>query len=164
MLSHVGAGGIGQSTGVMVGQNLGAGQADRARKSVLWGLVYVNISTFIACALMFVFPREFLSFFNDDPELLDVAVKWLQIALVGYLVMGMGMVFMQSYNTAGDTLVPMIVTLISIWGIQQPLAVVLPDLGLDQYGIAWAIVAAMAARLLIYVPYFFSDRWERVRW
>jgi putative MATE family efflux protein len=163
MLSHVGAGGIGQSTGVMVGQNLGAGKADRARKSVLWGLVYVNISTFVACALMFVFPREFLSFFNDDPELLDVAVKWLQIALVGYLVMGMGMVFMQSYNTAGDTLVPMIVTLISIWGIQQPLAIVLPDLGLDQYGIAWAIVAAMAARLLIYVPYFFSDRWERVR-
>ncbi|HXH21748.1 MAG TPA: MATE family efflux transporter [Dehalococcoidia bacterium] len=163
MLSHVGAGGIGQSTGVMVGQNLGAGKHDRARKSVLWGLVYVNISTFIACGLMFAFPREFLSFFNDDPELLDVAVKWLQIALIGYLVMGMGMVFMQSYNTAGDTLVPMVVTLISIWGIQQPLAVVLPDLGLEQYGIAWAIVAAMAARLLIYVPYFFSDRWERVR-
>jgi putative MATE family efflux protein len=163
MLSHVGAGGIGQSTGVMVGQNLGAGNPDRARKSVLWGLVYVNVSTFIACALMFAFPREFLSFFNDDPALLDIAVTWLKIQVVGYLVMGMGMVFMQSYNTAGDTFVPMIVTLVSIWGVQQPLAVFLPDLGLGQYGIAWAVVAAMAMRLLIYVPYFFSDRWERVR-
>lgn len=163
MLSHVGAGGIGQSTGTMVGQNLGAGKPERARKSVLWGIVYVNISTFIAVALMLAFPRPFLSFFNNDPELLDVAVIWLQIQCIGYLVMSSGLVFQHAYNNAGDTLIPMLVTLVSIWGVQQPLAWVLPDLGLGQYGIAWAVVVAMAVRLLIYVPYFFSDRWERVR-
>ncbi len=163
MLSHVGAGGIGQSTGVIVGQNLGAGKPERARKAVYWGLIYVNISTFVACALMIAFPRPFLAFFNADPELLDIAVKWLQIQVIGYLVMASGMVFMQSYNTAGDTLVPMVVTLISIWGVQQPLAVLLPDLGFGQYGIAWAVVVALAVRLLIYVPYFFTDRWARVR-
>jgi putative MATE family efflux protein len=162
MLSHVGAGGIGQSTGTMVGQNLGAGKPDRARKSVYWGIIFVNISTFVAVALMMAFPRQFLSFFNDDPELLDVAVKWLQIQAIGYLVMSTGLVFQHAYNTAGDTMVPMIVTLISIWGVQQPLAWVLPDLGLGQYGIAWAVVAAFVVRLAIYIPYFFTNRWARV--
>lgn len=163
MLSHVGAGGIGQSTGVMVGQNLGAGKPERARKTVVWGLVYVNISTLIACALMIAFPRPFLSIFNDDPELLDVAVKWLQIQVIGYLVMSSGLVFQHSFNTAGDTLVPMLVTLVSIWGVQQPLALLLPGMGLDQYGIAWAVVIAFIVRLAIYVPYYFTGRWERVR-
>ena len=46
------------------------------------------------------------------------------------MFMAPGMVFMQTFNTSGDTTVPMIVTLISIWLVQQPLALVMP--GLDR--------------------------------
>jgi Na+-driven multidrug efflux pump len=113
--------------------------------------------------MMLAFPKPFLQIFNNDPELLDQAIVWLRIQALGYLVMGSGMVFMQSYNTAGDTLVPMITTLVSIWGVQQPLALLLPGLGLGAYGIAWAIVIGMAVRLGIYVPYFFYGRWLRIK-
>jgi Na+-driven multidrug efflux pump len=70
---------------------------------------------------------------------------------------------MQSYNTAGDTLVPMLVTLVSVWLIQQPLALILPGLGFGELGIAWAVVAAVFVRLLIYGPYYFGERWLRIR-
>ena len=110
-----------------------------------------------------IFPREFLSVFNSDGDLLDVAVDWLRIQAIGYFVMGLGMVFSQSYNTAGDTLVPMVAVLVSYWFVQQPLAIVLPDLGFGAIGIAWAILVGLAVRLLIYVPYYFTGRWMRVR-
>lgn len=163
MLAMMGAMGMGQSAGVMVGQNLGAGKPERARASVVWALFFVTALSSLIVGTMIAFPRPFLHIFNNDPELLDQAVVWLRIQAIGYLVMGSGMVFMQSYNTAGDTLVPMLTTLVSIWLVQQPLALLLPGLGLGAYGIAWAIVIGMAVRLGIYVPYFFHGRWLRIK-
>jgi putative MATE family efflux protein len=161
-LVMMGARGLGQGAGVLVGQNLGAGKPERARKTVAWALLYVfgiNLVTVIALVL---FTDFFIGIFNNDQELLEVAVTWLQIAALGYLFLGIGQVFQQSYNTAGDTMVPMLVTLVSLWLVQQPLALVLPDAGLGHYGIAWAVVAAVFVRLLIYAPYYFTNRWLRV--
>jgi putative MATE family efflux protein len=162
-LVMMGARGLGQGAGVLVGQNLGAGKPERARKTVAWALLFVfgmNLAVVIVLAAM---PEPFIRLFNADEELLGTAVKWLQIASLGYLFLGIGQVFQQSYNTAGDTMVPMVVTLVSIWGVQQPLAAVLPGMGLGAYGIAWAVVIAVLVRLLIYAPYYFTDRWLRVK-
>jgi len=91
---------------------------------------------------------------------MEIAVPWLRIVVLGFVVMATGIVFTQSYNTAGDTVMPMVVSLVTIWGIQLPLAIVLSGVGnrwdilgfsvmiptfsnLGQYGIAWAIVIAM---------------------
>jgi putative MATE family efflux protein len=163
MLAMMGAMGMGQSSGVMVGQNLGAGKPERAKKTVAWALFFVTAMSASIVIWMLIFPEAFLRIFNSDPELLDEASKWLRIQAIGYFVMGTGMVFQQSYNTAGDTLTPMLTTLVSIWFVQQPLALILPDLGLGELGIAWAIVIGLAVRLLIYLPYYFHGRWLRIR-
>lgn len=157
------ASGLANSAGVMVGQNLGAGRPDRARKTLAWAVFYVLAINVVVVSLMLIFPRIFLSLFSGDAELLREATKWLQIASIGYFVQGLGMVFSQSYNTAGDTMVQMFTLLISFWLVQQPLAVVLPELGFGALGIQYAILIGLAVRLLIYVPYYFTDRWLRVK-
>ncbi len=54
----------------------------------------------------------------------------------------------------------MLVTLLTVWGIQQPLAYVLPRItGLGEYGVAIAPVIAQFSRNLIYFPLFFWGRW-----
>jgi putative MATE family efflux protein len=163
MLAMMGAMGMGQSAGVMVGQNLGAGKPERAKKTVAWALLFVTAMSASIVIWMVIFPEAFLRIFNNDQELLNEASHWLRIQALGYFVMGTGMVFQQSYNTAGDTMVPMLTTLISIWGVQRPLALLLPKLGLEEFGIAWAIVIGMAVRLMIYLPYYFHGRWLRVK-
>ena len=164
MFANLGSQGLGQASGIIVGQNLGAGKPERAKQTVLWAAGYVTVVKAILGAVLFAFPAAVLTIFSSDAELLAVAQIWLRIQVVGYVAMGIGQVAMQSFQTAGDTIVPMIVTLVSIWGIQQPLAFMLPNVaGLGQYGIAWAVVLAMAARPLFYIPYFFSGRWLRVR-
>jgi putative MATE family efflux protein len=161
-LVMMGARGFGQGAGVLVGQNLGAGKPERAKKTVSTAILFVFVINLVTTAFLFFFPELFIRIFNSDPELLELARHWMRIAALGYLFLGIGQVFQQSYNTAGDTIVPMLVTLVSIWLVQQPLAFVLPDLGLGHYGIAWAVVAAVFARLLIYAPYYFTNRWLRV--
>jgi Na+-driven multidrug efflux pump len=94
--------------------------------------------------------------------------------VVGFIAGGLGTVFVQAINTAGDTMIPMIVTLATIWFVQQPAAAILSGhdwsfLGLslpftdvfelESYGVAWAMVLAQAVRLLIYYPYYLSGRW-----
>jgi putative MATE family efflux protein len=180
MVANMGVMGMGQASGIMVGQNLGAGKPQRARAAIAWAIGYVMLLNAVLVGLIMAFPRPFLSLFSRDQELLPVAVHWLRIQGIGFFFMGAGMVFMQSFNTAGDTFIPMIVSLASIWGIQQPVAIMLSGtaegwrlfgasvhlptvLDLGEYGIAWGIVAGMAARLLVYFPYYLWGPWWKKR-
>ncbi len=160
MLVNLGSMGMGQGAGILVGQNLGASQPRRARKTVAWAVAFVTALNLVTGGLVIAFPSILLSIFSPSPELMEVASTWLRIQAVGFVMMGASMVFMQSYNTAGDTLVPMIVVLLTIWGVQQPLAYLLPRVTeLGQYGVAWAPVVGIVARLSLYVPYFFWGPW-----
>jgi Na+-driven multidrug efflux pump len=169
---------MGNASGIIAGQSLGAGLVSRARQTVLWALGYVTIVKFFVVGLLFFFPATFLSIFNDDPELLETGTKWLRIMLLGYFAMGPVQVLMQSFQTAGDTLMPMVTTLIAMWCIEVPVAIALSGAGeavhpfglavpiptvwdLGQYGVAWAITIAAFFRVSVYLPYFFWGPWTR---
>jgi putative MATE family efflux protein len=162
MFVNLGSQGLGQASGIIVGQSLGAGKPERAKQTVLWASGYVLAIKGCMTAFVFLFPGLVLGVFARDAELLELASTWVRIQAVGYLALGVSQVAMQSFQTAGDTLVPMLVTLLSIWGVQQPLAYFLPHhFGLGQLGIAWAITLAVMVRPLCYVPYFFWGPWMR---
>jgi putative MATE family efflux protein len=165
MFSNLGSQGFGQAAGIIVGQNLGAGKPERARKTIVWAIAYVVSVKSVFCTLLFLFPDVFLSLFTRDQELLDIGSTWIRIQVFGYLAMGATQVLMQSYQTAGDTLFPALVTLVAMWLVEVPMAAILPNagLGLGQYGIAVAVMMAAFARLVMLVPYYFTGRWMRVR-
>jgi Na+-driven multidrug efflux pump len=95
--------------------------------------------------------------------------------LVGYFAMGPVQVLMQSFQTSGDTLMPMVTTLVAMWAFEVPLAIVLsgaaerwgfPALSvgdLGQYGVATAISVAAFIRLAMYLPYFQWGPWWKKR-
>ena len=164
MATMMGAMGLGRASGTLVGQSLGAGLVERARETILWALGYVTLIRGGITVLLILFPTFFIGIFSSDPELADVAANWVRIQAVGGLVMGAGMVFAQSFNVAGATVAPMIVTLITMGGVQLPLAYGLShwtDLG--QYGIPLAVSVAMVGRVLLYLPYYLSGRWLRAK-
>lgn len=86
----------------------------------------------------------------------------MRIATSGYLVMGISSILQQCISGAGDTMLPMIVSILSTWAIQLPLAYFLPnltDLGVN--GVRWAIVASTVVGAFVYVIYFRIGRWKR---
>ena len=164
MFANLGSQGMGLASGVIVGQSLGAGKPERAKQTIYWAGGYVVAVKSILCALLFAFPTLVLSIFSRDAEFLALASLWVRIQCFGFVSMGIGQVAQNSFQMAGDTVGPMLITLGTLWGIEIPLAYLLSTFTwLGQFGIGWAVVVAMTLRSLVYIPYFYSGRWLRVK-
>ncbi|MFH1140418.1 MAG: MATE family efflux transporter [Chloroflexota bacterium] len=164
--SQLGSQGLGRSAGILVGQNLGAGSESRAKTTMSWALSYVMLLNGIIGFFLLAFPALFVSIFNQEPELLATAVIWVRLQAIASIVMGGNMVFQQSFSVAGDTVAPMVVTLVSMVFVELPLAFALAYwTPLGQYGIPTAVAVAMGLRTLLYLIYYFMGqaRWLRVK-
>lgn len=163
-LTNIGSQGMGRASGVMAGQNLGAGKPERAKSAVKWAVAYVLAIRGAAGALLIAFPAFFIGLFSGDPAFVAATVVWLRIQAVAGTFLGGGQVFQQSFNVAGDTLAPMLVTFISMWLLEIPLAFALSRwTPLAELGVAVAIAVAMFARFALYAGYYFTGRWLRAR-
>jgi putative MATE family efflux protein len=154
--------GLGQAAGVLAGQNLGAAQPERAGKTA-WlsaGLV-TGIMAFWAVAIWFG-AESVVRIFSSEVELVTLAGTFLRIAIASLLVMGFTMVLMQSLMGVGDTVPPMLVSMLTFWLVQLPLALFLPRVGdLGVLGVRWAMVAGSAAQAISYTAYFRTGRWKQ---
>jgi len=156
--------GLGRGAGVLVGQNLGAQQPERAEKSAWLAVGFAEAIMVVVSVLMLVWPGSVIHIFTNDPELVDVAVIFLRIGIAGYIVMSFSAVLAQCLSGAGDTLPPMIITLACTWVVTLPLAYFMsqiPNLGVN--GVRWAMVIAMFVRAIAHVAYFRTGRWKRKR-
>lgn len=152
---------VGTSAGVLVGQNLGADQPERAEKST-WLAVGVVEAFLVTCsAVILLWAEAIMGIFTTDPGLVELGSIFLRIATAGYIVLAFVAVFQSSIAGAGDTIPIMIVSIVTIWAVQLPLAFLLPrvtDLGV--FGLRWAIVAGTVAGTIAYIIYFKLGRWK----
>lgn len=155
--------GLGMGGGVLAGQNLGAGKPDRSEKSVWIALAVVEVWVVLMAILLFVWAEGVVSIFGPEPEVVEVAAKFLRIAAVGFFVFSAEPVLMNCLNNVGDTLPPMLAMLVSFWAIQVPTAYFLSQTGLGVLGVRWGIVTGMICGALSLLVYFKLGRWKRKR-
>ncbi len=156
------AGSLGNAAGVLAGQNLGAGKPDRAEKGGWIAVALFSGLMVICCIFIWFFAENIVIIFSTEVELVDIASTFLRIQIVGYLVFGLTIVISLCVEGVGDTMVTMIVTLLTMWVIQIPLAWLLPkytSLGVN--GVQWAISIALVFRAILFAIYFKSGRWKR---
>ncbi len=155
---------VGNSAGVLVGQNLGAGQPERAEKSVWLAVSVVEAFMIVISTVILLWAESIMGIFTTDPGLVELGSIFFRIATAGYLVIAFVAIFQSSIAGAGDTIPTMVISIVAIWAVQLPLAFLLPrvtDLGV--YGLRWAIVAATVAAAIAYVVYFKLGRWKYKR-
>jgi putative MATE family efflux protein len=153
---------FGSAAGVLVGQNLGAGQPQRAERSAWMAGALVGGIILVCAVVLLLFAENVASIFNQEASLVEQAGIFMRIAVVGYIALPLTAVFMNALSGAGDTLPPMIISMLTIWMIQLPMAYFLPmytDIGV--YGVRWAMVAGMVAGAIGYTTYFRAGRWKR---
>jgi Na+-driven multidrug efflux pump len=153
--------GLGQAAGVLAGQNLGAGQPERAEKTVWLSTGLFTAVMAIGSIIIWFYAEGIVRIFNADPGLIVIASNFLRIQIITYMVFGIVMVMMTCLNGVGDTLVPMLNILVTMWLIQVPLAYFLPRItNLGVYGVRWGIVTAIVIRAVVYIIYFKTGRWK----
>lgn len=153
---------LGIGAGVLVGQNLGAGQPNRASRSGWLALGVAEVFIVICSIILLVWAENIIRFFNADPELVKLGSTFLRIAVVGFLVMYFVHILQMCISGAGDTMPPMLITLAMLWLVQLPLAFLLSrftELGV--YGVRWAIVISFFVGAISFMAYFWQGRWKR---
>ena len=92
----------------------------------------------------------------------ETAAPWLAVIGLGYFAMAGVFVFVNALNTAGETVVPMVVTIALTWGVEVPLAFALSMFTpLEHMGVPWAIVAGTTLRFAVLAAYTAKGRWLR---
>jgi len=153
--------GLGTGAGVLVGQNLGAKQPERAARGGWLAVALVEVFMVVCAAAILLWAENIIGIFNSEPDLVEIASIFLRIASVGYLAVGFTAVLQNCISGAGDTVPAMVVSLVIIWVVQLPLAFLLPRMAeLGVYGVRWAIVAGIVLGSVAYIIYFRWGRWK----
>ena len=121
--------GLSNAAATLVGQNLGAKQPERAASSV-WRTGFYNMIFLGIIGLLFVvFAEPIVKLFTHDPAVVPLAASCLRIISYGNIGYAYGMVMLQAFNGAGDTVTPTIVNFFGFWLLEIPLAyfLAIPD-------------------------------------
>ena len=114
--------GLSNAAATLVGQNLGAKRPDRAAQSV-WQTGFYNMVFLGVIGVFFiVFATPVVKLFVSDPAVVPIAAIALRTFSCGNIGYAYGMVMLQAFNGAGDTLTPTIVNFFGFWVLELPLA------------------------------------------
>ena len=156
--------GMSNAAATLVGQNLGAGEPERAEKSA-WRAGFFNmIFMAIVGVVYLIWAPFFIQLFTVDPETLHAGSLALRIMAAGYVFYGYGMILSQAINGAGDTRTPTILNFVCFWLIEMPLAWWLAlQLDWGQTGVYYSIVIAESVLAVAAMWVFRRGRWKTVK-
>ncbi len=151
--------GFGAAAAAIVGQNLGAGQPDRAARAGWLTLAMTGVPGVIACVALLSIPDRLAGLFSTDLAVIAEASRYLHTAAYAQLIVSGETVLEGALGGAGWTLPPMI-TSTAITFARVPLAA----WAASQWGttgIWWVISLTAIARALAMVALWASGGWRR---
>ncbi|MFB0507324.1 MAG: MATE family efflux transporter [Thermodesulfobacteriota bacterium] len=151
---------LNMAASVLVGQNLGAGKADRASKVgwdiALVGMVLLSLMAFV----IFMRAHFFASILAKEAAVLEETTRYLRINMISVPFMALSLILGGGLQGAGDTKGAMWVIIIGMWFIRLPLAfLVALVLGYGATGV-WVVMVIS----LIFQGTFMAFRFGRGRW
>jgi putative MATE family efflux protein len=154
--------GLANVTATLVGQNLGALQPHRAERSAWWVTAY-NAGLLAAFAAVFLpLAHPLVALFDPTPQVVDLGSQALRIIAPSLIPSAVGVVLARGFDGAGNTLPAMFVNLLTLWGMEVPLAYGLSQwTGLGITGVWVGRAVANTANGLLFALWFRLGRWKR---
>lgn len=150
--------GIGSASTTLVGQTIGAKRKDLAKKfSTTAVILGVSIMSIIACIMFFVSPYIF-QLLSNSQEVQILGSQILKIEAFAEPLYAASIVCMGALRGAGDTFIPGLMNLLSMWGVRITLSFILvPSLGL--HGVWIAMAVELCFRGIIFLIRLFRGKW-----
>ncbi len=153
---------IGMAATALTGQNLGAKKPERVKEIFKWALLLGTGISGVVALFALSFPRLILSMFIHHDPVLDIGVQYLHIVAPCYFLFALTFVSAGIANGAGQTMIPMIMTLVSLWAVRVPLAWYMSQhTWLKATGIWIAMAAGFFVTAIINFLYYLSGRWKK---
>ena len=150
--------GIAAAATTLVGQSLGAGKRDLARRYArLSVLLAVMVMTGLAFFMFMLAPVAFM-LLTPDPAVQSLGAFVLRIEAFAEPLYAVSISASGAMRGAGDTLVPSLLNLISMWGVRITAAALLaPRLGLT--GVWLAMCGELCVRGILFLVRLLRERW-----
>ena len=154
------ADGFGVAAATSVARTLGSHDFRKAERIAKIATSYSFVFLSTVALIFFLLPHFIMRLFTQDPEIISLGSKCLQISALAQPLSAIGVVLTDSLRGAGDTKTAAIVSIFGgvivrfFFGYLFAFA-----LGMGLVGIWWGIFADWLARCLIVVPVILRGRW-----
>ncbi len=148
----------------MIGQSLGAGDPPRARRAGHEAVLQCGLLGVVITVVFFFGAHAIYAFMHNSPAVVEVGAPAFRLAALFQLPLIIAIVYIGGLRGAGDTRVPMWITLITTLGVRLPVAYVcgvVLEGGL--YGAWIGMCADMFLRGLLAAVRFTLGGWLHVR-
>jgi putative MATE family efflux protein len=157
--------GLSMAVSVLVGQNIGAGNIERASHIGRLGS-WLGFGVLTALGLIaFLFARQLVAFFvPTDPNVIASGAQYVRIMALSWGLVGAQFSLTGVLRASGNMVVTMVLTLVSQWVLQFPLAYVLSKhTTMGAVGIWWAFPISNVVIVLITMAVYAKGDWKRTR-
>jgi len=152
--------GLAAATAVLVGQNLGAKNPQRAEKSGLISSLLYSLFMVFTGSLFHIFAQPIISAFNPQPDVVRIGVNYLHVLTLSFVFLGIAIVLSRAMNGAGDTISPMVITGFTLLILRIPLCLFLSRI-LGTTGIWVGLAISDLANGLLTLFWFIEGRWKK---
>lgn len=153
--------GLANAGATLVGQNLGAGQPDRAEAAVKIAARFNVMFLSVVGLIFIVLARPIVSLFTTDPEVLTQGARALWIVGLGFPFYAAGMCLEGAFNGSGDSWTPTRLNFFCFWLGQVPLAWLLSHvLALGPVGVFIAVPVSFSTLACLSYVFFKRGKWK----
>ena len=155
---------LNMSASVLIGQNLGAGNPERAERAG-WLIAAAGVVTLSALALVvYIRAEDFAALVARDHAVLAETARYLKINMIAQPFIALSLALSGGLQGAGDTRGTMWVIIIAMWVIRLPLVYCLAlPLGFGAAGVWSAMVISMVCQGLLMAGRFRAGKWKQMK-
>ncbi|MFA6801380.1 MAG: MATE family efflux transporter [Acholeplasmataceae bacterium] len=102
---------------IIVGYYIGEGEFEKAHKETNHTIKIAFITLFVVTSLLNIFAYPLISLFTSNPEITKMIRQVLYLSLFIEIGRSMNLVFISALRSAGDTIFPVVMAVISMFGI-----------------------------------------------
>ncbi len=157
--------GISMAVSTLVGQNIGAGNLDRAARIAFLGTALGFGVLTVAGLVAFLWAPLFVSFFiPNDADVIAEGAHFIRVMAFAWGGIGIQLCIASAFRASGNMLIAMVIAMVSQWMVQFPLAYVLAKhTGLQADGIWWSFPATNVIVAIVSICWFLTGSWKRTR-
>ena len=155
--------GLLRASSTVVGQNMGAGLVDRAEKGATYAAWIGFVGLSVIGVLFYVFAEPLvITFMDAEPHVVQMGVDFMRIFSLSFGFMGAQLALVGTLRGSGNTVESMILTIIGIWVIQFPFALIVSDMeSFQELGVWWSFPVSYVIPCILTVIWFKKGTWKR---
>ena len=142
-----------------VGQNFGAGKYDRVRKSVRVSMAMAMGMTVVLSALLLLTERYTLGLFTRDANVIKIGEEMIFYMVTFYFTYVPIEVFSGAIKGAGDSLIPMIITLLGICVLRVAWVLILVPIWHNLFTLCISYSVSWLTTSVIFTIYYLKGNW-----